>query len=42
LLILREPLNRVVSGTRRKPMADWRKLAKEALLADGRIDTREV
>jgi len=23
-------------------MADWRKLAKEALLADGRIDTREV
>lgn len=23
-------------------MADWKKLAKEALLADGRIDTREV
>jgi hypothetical protein len=23
-------------------MADWKKLAKEALLADGKIDTREV
>jgi len=23
-------------------MADWRKLAKQALLADGRLDTREV